>query len=262
MIIVEKTKLQDDFLSLTINDRIRPKYFPLYGELNAKNDTVGLKKLSVLFDSLREEDIKLSYNYFSENVNSPLSLLAFSRFSAFSGDYSNVENDYKSLPLWARESPGGRNIASKIQGAKSVQIGTKALEFTQLSSTGEKISFDSFKGQYVLIDFWASWCGPCRKEHPYLIKAHDEYASKNFTIISVSLDSDRYAWIRAIEKDGITWTQLSDLRGQQNEAALRYGVQAIPANFLISPAGIIIDKDIKGQVLNDKLKKLLKTETN
>ena len=257
-VFVNKTKLQEEFLFLTANDRIRPNYFPLYGELNANNDTVGLKKLSIIFDSLMKDDIKKSYNYFKSNKSSLLSLFAFSRSAAFASDYSKVEKDFMLLPLWARNTPDGKSIALKIQGAKSAQINTPAKDFTLMSSTGQKISLKDFKGKYVLLDFWASWCGPCRKEHPNLIKAYEQFNQKNFEIISISLDNDKSSWLEAIKKDKINWTNISDLKGQQNEIALKYGVQAIPANFLINPDGIIIKKDLNGQLLIDKLNTLLK----
>lgn len=247
------SEIQVDFLYLTENDRIRPNYFPLYGELSKNNDTVGLKKLGVIFDSLKNDDVKKSMNYFKANKNSLLSLFSFNRFATFSADYSKIEKDFSLLPDWAKNSPDGKNILAKIEGAKSAQINTKAKGFTQLSSTGQKISLDAYQGKYVLLDFWASWCAPCRKEHPNLIKTYEEFKNKNFDILSVSLDDKRNNWLQAIEKDKLTWTQISDLKGQQNEIAIEYGVQSVPANFLINPDGLIIAKNIKGEALKKML---------
>ncbi len=257
VISVNNTKQQSDFLMLTANDRIRPNYFPLYGELNATNDTAGLQQLSVVFDSLKKDDIKKAYNYFTANTTSKLSLFSFSRYAAFFADYSTVERDFALLPRWAKNSPDGKNIVSKMEGAKSVQVNTKARNFSQTSTTGQTIHLESFKGKYVLLDFWASWCAPCRKEHPDFIIAYNQYKTKNFEIISISLDDNKTSWLTAIEKDKIYWTNLSDLKGQQNDIALKYGVQAIPASFLIDPNGIIIDKNLDGEALLTKLKTLL-----
>jgi thiol-disulfide isomerase/thioredoxin len=253
---LNKYKLQLDFLFLTANDSIRPLYFPLYGELSSKNDTAGLNKLDVIFDSLKKDDIKKSYAYFKSNNTSLLSLFSFNRFTTFFADYSVVENDFQLLPRWAKNSQDGKAMRLKIEGAKSAQINTVANEFIQMSSTGEKVSLAVFKGKYVLLDFWASWCVPCRKEHPALIELYEKFRN-NFEIISVSLDADKSDWLKAITADKINWTNISDLKGQQNEIAIQYGVQAVPANFLIDPKGIIIDRNITVEGLNEKLTTLL-----
>lgn len=255
-IIVLKSKTQDDFLYLTQNDRIRPNYFPLYGELNAKNDTIGLKKLGVIFDSLRFDDIKKSQEYFLAHTKSPLSLFAFNRFTTFFAEYDKVEPDFKLLPTWAKNSADGQIILQKIDGAKSAQINTIAKGFKQKTDKGQEFTSEEFKGKYVLLDFWASWCAPCRKEHPKLIELYSQYKAKNFEIVSVSLDAEKNAWLNAILKDKINWTQISDLKGQQNEIAVAYGVQSIPTNFLIDTKGKIIAKNLDGDQLKEKLKLL------
>ncbi|NJL15361.1 MAG: AhpC/TSA family protein [Microscillaceae bacterium] len=256
-ISVGKSKLQEDFLYLTENDRIRPTYFPLYGELSAKNDTVGLKKLGVVFDSLKNNDITKSYNYFQANKTSLLSLFSFSRYTTFFSDYSKIEQDFALLPMWAKNSPDGKNILAKIEGAKSAQVNTRAKNFVQQSLTGQSISLEDFEGKYILLDFWASWCAPCRKEHPNLIRIYEHFKNQNLEIISVSLDSERDRWQSAITKDNLTWTQVSDLKGQQNGIAILYGVQSIPTNFLINPEGIIIAKNLTSEELYEMLEKLI-----
>ena len=256
-ISLNQSKLQEDFLFLTANDSIRPNYFPLYGELSSKNDTSGLNKLGAIFDSLKKDDIKKSYAYFKANSTSLLSLFSFDRFTTFFADYSQVKKDFKLLPVWAKNCPGGKAIILKIKGAKSAQINTIAKGFIQESSTGNEVSLSTVEGKYVLLDFWASWCAPCRKEHPNLIKLYEQFKHYNFEIISVSLDGDKNTWLKAIAADNINWINISDLKGQQNEIAIQYGVQSVPANFLIDPKGIIIDKNITIEELNKKLNTLL-----
>lgn len=252
----KENAVQKTYLQLSANDRIRPGYFPLYGKLNQTHDTIGLNKLSLIFDSLRKDDISKSYRYFKMHRNSLLSLYAFSRYSAFLSDFAANEKDFKSLPFWAKSSPDGRAIEAKIYGAKSAQVNTIAKNFTQQSSTGPMLRSSAYKGKYVLLDFWASWCGPCRKLHPYLREVYQQYKDKNFEIISVSLDDNRLSWLNAIETDRLTWANISDLKGEKNTVALQYGVQSIPANFLINPDGVIIGKNLNEKELREQLKKL------
>jgi thiol-disulfide isomerase/thioredoxin len=119
------------------------------------------------------------------------------------------------------------------------------------------VSLSSFKGKYFLLDFWASWCGPCRRENPNVVKAYRQYHNKGFDILGVSLDDSKDDWLKAIKKDGLSWTQVSDLKGWKNEAATLYGIQGIPMNFLIDKEGKIIAKNLRGQDLEKRLAEVL-----
>ena len=109
----------------------------------------------------------------------------------------------------------------------------------------------------MLVDFWASWCRPCREANPSVVKAYNKYKDKNFTVFGVSLDQNRAPWLKAIKADNLTWTQVSDLKGWSNAAAAKYNVQAIPQNFLVDPSGKIIAKNLRGEDLNSKLSEVL-----
>lgn len=134
----------------------------------------------------------------------------------------------------------------------------KAPEFSQPDVNGKPIALSSFRGKYVLVDFWASWCKPCRNENPNVVKAYNEFKDKNFTVFGVSLDQEKAAWQTAIQQDGLTWTHASDLKFWNNEAATLYGVQGIPANFLIDPQGNIIAQDLHGEELVETLRRVVK----
>jgi peroxiredoxin len=141
-----------------------------------------------------------------------------------------------------------------------LMVGTLAPDFMQPGVDGKPVSLSSFRGKYVLLDFWASWCHPCREESPYLVKAFSQFKDSNFTIVSVSIDrlEDKDKWLAAIKKDGLTWTQLSELKYPGNEAAVLYNVIGIPQNFLINPEGKIIAADLRGEELITTLSNFLK----
>ncbi len=258
IIFVEKPLIQNEFEKLIVIDTIRPNYFALYGELGEKNDEAGLAKLSELFDSFKQTDLNISYIYFKNNPQSLLSVYAFERFSFFQSDYSLLDEDFRQLPDWIKKTAGGKYIADKIEGAKAVALNKPAPVFFKILADGNRIGLEDFRGKFVLLDFWASWCVPCRKENPNLVKSYEKYKSRNFEIISVSIDEDKNAWRNASKEDKISWINLLDAKGNLDEIAVKYGVQSVPANFLIDPNGVIIGKNLKieelGKLLSERLK--------
>lgn len=182
---------------------------------------------------------------------------------ALYADIANVEPQkleslFLGLSPKIQQSNDGKGLLSTLQGLKRVAIGQTAPDFSQADTTGKAVQLSSFRGKYVLVDFWASWCGPCRKENPTLIRLYQSYKGSNFEILGVSLDalSGKNDWIEAIHTDQLIWPQVSDLKAE-NEAAKLYGVTAIPQNFLIDPNGRIIAKNLKGAELEKKLADIL-----
>lgn len=152
----------------------------------------------------------------------------------------------------------GQSVSQYIRSQKLSGIGEMADDFSQGDVDGKAIKLSSFRGKYVLVDFWASWCGPCRAENPNVVKAFNKYKGKNFTILSISLDDDKNRWLHAIKQDGLNWTHVSDLHGWSNEVAVQYGIRSIPSNFLVDPQGRIIARNLRGSALEDKLGEILK----
>ena len=170
-----------------------------------------------------------------------------------------LEELYSPMSNEIKQSGYGSIVREKIVARKRVIIGNPAPDFVSTDTSGKSIRLSSFRGKYVLLEFWANWCVPCRQQSPHLVDMYKKYSDKGFTIIQYSVDEkkDEEKWKAAIRKDQLTWTQIADLNGFENKVSKLYGVQPIPDNFLIDPSGKIIGRRVEGKELEEKLKKLL-----
>nr|HQU58722.1 TlpA disulfide reductase family protein [Saprospiraceae bacterium] len=148
------------------------------------------------------------------------------------------------------------NLQMEVKKAQSFMIGGEAPDFTLKTPEGQDMSLSELRGKVVLIDFWASWCGPCRRENPNVVRMYNEYKDKGFDILGVSLDKTQDRWVEAIQQDGLSWHHVSDLKGWANEVAQAYGVRSIPHTVLIDAEGKILARNLRGEALEQKLAEL------
>ena len=264
----EEIRKDKDFIAL------QSEIKPIEDKLNAikqeyqqapaskKNDPTFQAAIEKRYSDEMNEVKKVMGNFVSKHPNSYISLIVLSELLGSDPEIetSVIISLYQNLSESIKKTDLGQKLGVHILSKNQTAIGAVAPDFTQKDPAGKSVKLSDFRGKYVLIDFWASWCAPCRQENPNVVKAYAQFKNKNFEILGVSLDNPnaRTAWLNAIEKDKLTWTQVSDLQGWKNQAAVLYGVESIPQNYLIDPNGVIIAKNLRGENLIRTLSNVLK----
>jgi len=238
--------------ALSVAFRARPK--------EQQMDSVIRAEHTMRFNQCYEELKQVYASFIKANPGTFVSLDALKSFRAQDPDYNKLAPLYEVLSPSVKNSDAGKKFAATLDVMKVTAIGVIAPDFVQNSPEGKPIKMSDFRGKYLLIDFWASWCGPCRAENPVVVKAYAKYHDKGFEILGVSLDNptDKEKWVAAIQKDGLTWPQVSDLKGWKSEVTQMYGVQYVPHNLLLDPQGKILVKDLRGKALEAKLAEIFK----
>ncbi|MDA3614962.1 redoxin domain-containing protein [Polluticaenibacter yanchengensis] len=247
-----------------LNDKIKvimepaQKISEAYMQAQQSNDQVAMERIVSEFDSLQSKVVTVVNTFAKENNNSIVTPFMVLNLSSQNPKNLEIVNISNAMSDGLKGTFYGKKLAEMADKEAKTTIGAIAPDFTQEDPNGKSIALSSFRGKYVLVDFWASWCGPCRQENPNVVDAYNKYKGKNFTVFGVSLDKSKDAWTKAIMEDKLAWEHVSDLQYWNNAAARLYGIQAIPANFLIDPQGKIIAKNITGKELHNKLAEVLK----
>lgn len=250
-----QTKLDEYKKSLkSLNDQ-KDEIYKGYKEAQKNEDQALMDQYDVKWDELDEKEKEMLVSYVNEHPKSPISPYLVRR-KIYVFDLTDLEEMDPVYDASLNNSPYLIYLRERIEGLKLVAVGKKYTDFAMVDTSGSEISISDQDGKYRLVDFWASWCGPCRDENPNLVNMHNKYKGKNFTIIGVSFDKKDDRWKKAIVDDELNWAQMSDLKGWGSAAGKIYMINSIPSNVLIDPDGIIVEKNLRGEALKTKLAEL------
>ncbi len=260
--IVGSTLNDDDkklSVLLTGFNKEQDAFYAAYDKAGKDKDQAAMDSLDALESSMTAKKRGLIQHFVRENPSSLRSAMAITENYGYYAEADEVEPLYNALHASIKESEKGMEVKKMLDIYKTVAIGQVAPDITQLDTTGNPLSLSSLKGKYVLVDFWASWCGPCRKENPNIVKAYQAYNTKGLEIFGVSYDNEKGTakWKKAIVDDGLIWKQVSDLQGWKNATSEQYYIKAIPSNLLLDKEGRIVAKNLFGKNLTDKLAELM-----
>jgi len=200
-------------------------------------------------------DMRFHTAFFSENPSSVICPYVLNTHFIPYFQFDEARQLFAILTPAVKASYYGKQVQQSFDIEKRSGIGARP-DFTMADVNGKPIKLSSYRGKYVLVDFWASWCAPCRRENPNVLANYKKYHDKGFEVLGVSLDSKKEPWVKAIEMDGLTWTHVSDLKGWKNAAAEEFGVKVVPSNFLLDRDGRVVAKNVREKDLGNKLKSI------
>lgn len=227
-----------------------------YQSAMSMNNTDAAEKAKIDYQAMIDNNKVYTKNFVKEHSNSIVSAYIALFQLADQIDGTELDSITSKFAPEISKSEYVVKLKELVQEQKKTAIGALAPDFTMNDTEGKPVQLSSLKGKIVLVDFWASWCGPCRQENPNVVKLYQQYHGKGFEILGVSLDKTKEDWLKAIKDDNLTWIHVSDLQFWQNAAARLYGVNAIPQSFLLDKDGKIIGKGLRGEQLAKKLMEL------
>jgi peroxiredoxin len=228
-----------------------------FQEASSSGNQAEAKRLQEQFMALQQENQNQLKAFVKANPSSVVSVYTAGNILNLDEQYTFIDSMNTTFKAALPNSKYTKFLDARLSKMRSTAMGSAAPDIKLPSPNGQEIALTSLRGKYVLIDFWASWCGPCRKENPNVVRMYNKYKDKGFEIFGVSLDQDRAKWLKAIENDKLTWPHVSDLKGWESAAASLYGITAIPQTVLLDKEGKIIAKNLRGEALEAKLASLL-----
>ena len=240
---------------------LRKRYNDIMSQMrdaSMKGDTVTMNVMRETMMELQEDGLNMEYTFVKEHPSSFFSVILMnSMLQNKSQPVDTITGLFNGLDENLKTTEFGKFVNETIEANNKVKIGAKAPEFSAPTPEGEELALKDAMGKVTIIDFWAAWCKPCRMENPNLVKLYEAYKDKGLSVIGVSLDATRDAWVKAIEQDALPWYQVSHLQRGNDPIARMYNVNSIPATFVLDENGVIVASGLRGEALYDKIAELL-----